>query len=134
METLKLVAEEIDPVGSKRTRLAAMVLYKNKPISIGVNQLKTDPFALEFSKNDDAIFIHAEASAIKQARKKLNKTKFRKSTLLVIRIKMDGSFGLAKPCCGCISCIKEHNIGTVVYSTEPEMGKVSYTIEEMKYR
>jgi len=126
---LKTVAEDMAPVSN--ARLAAMVVYKNKIISVGVNQKKTHPFAAKYSKNPDAIYLHAETSAILAAKKKLTEIELSKSTLIVCRVKYDKQFntlfGLAKPCSGCEKCIDDHGIKTIIYTNDCEHGKLKYT-------
>lgn len=128
---LKLIAEDVEPVS--KARLAAMILYKGKAVSIGFNQLKSHPFAAKYSKNPDAIYLHAEVDAINKAKRKLSETELRKSTLIVVRVKTDTddntTFGIAKPCSGCAKCISDHNIKTLVYTETTEFGKLKYVTE-----
>ena len=98
-------------------------------ISLGFNQKKTDPFQKEFSHHPEAINMHAEVHAIKQAKKKLSPAMLAKCTIYVARSMINQtqkkggkpvqhfSFGLAKPCEGCTRCIKKHGIKKVVYTT-----------------
>ena len=111
---LKTIAENVDPVS--RMRLAAAVLYKNRIVSIGTNQYKTHPMMKRFCKNPEAIFLHAEVDAIYKASKILTEKEFKKSKLVVVRVKRDGSYGLAKPCDGCQECIDYYNIKKVEYT------------------
>ena len=84
--------------------------------------MKSHPFQKKYSKNSDAIFFHAETSAIYIADKKLNFNKFESSTLYIYRSKYYSSdkerfiSGLAAPCEGCLKCIKDYKIGKVIYS------------------
>lgn len=112
---LKALAEDVEPVS--RVRLVAAVLYKNKIISIGKNQYKTHPVMKKFGRNSEAIYLHAEIDAINKAAKLLSEKQFKKSHLYVVRVKKDGSLGLAKPCNGCQKCIDHYNINTVEYTS-----------------
>lgn len=129
LNILKSIAEDVEPVSN--ARLAAMVVYKGKPMSFGVNIKKTHPFAAKYSKNPDAIYLHAEASAILAAKKRLTDVEMRKSTLIVCRIKYepDGTplFAIARPCSGCAKCIEEHGIKTLIYTEDSSRGKMKYT-------
>lgn len=132
--TLKTIAEDLEPCGN--ARLAAMILFKNKMVSIGVNQYKTHPFAAKYSKNPDAIYLHAEAAAILSAKKKLTDQQLKKSTLIICRVKniLQGRkyvqmYGTAKPCPGCEQCIKEHGIQKLIYTIECTTDKLKYMTE-----
>jgi len=126
---LKTIAEDVEPVSN--ARLAAMVVYKNKMISIGINQKKSHPFAAKYSKNPDAIYLHAEASAILAAKKRLSETEMKKATLIICRVKYDKkknvSFGIAKPCSGCQKCIEDHGIKNVIYTENCDAERLKYT-------
>jgi deoxycytidylate deaminase len=129
IEILKPIAEDMEPVSN--ARLSAMIVYKNRIISIGVNQKKTHPFAAKYSKNPDAIYLHAEAAAILSAKKKLTDAELKKSTLIICRVKYDRKFntifGIAKPCSGCEKCIEYYGIKTVIYTEDSDVGKMKYT-------
>lgn len=129
---LGTIAEDMVPVSN--ARMAAAVYYKNKLISVGTNQYKTHPFALEYAKNPEARFLHAEADVILKARKRLSERELSKSSLFVVRIKNnqkgDVLFGLAKPCSGCLSCIQDHRIKRVIYTTNSNVNCMSYVTEE----
>jgi cytidine deaminase len=111
---LRAIAQEVEPVS--RMRLAAAILYKNKIVSIGTNKYKTHPVMKKFCKNPDAIFLHAEVDAIHKATKLLTLKQLEKATLVVVRVKQDGSSGLAKPCAGCQDCIDHYKLKEVVYT------------------
>lgn len=116
-----IAASNPNPVRS--FKLAASVLYKRMPVSVGVNSYKTDPFMLNYGRNEHAIYLHAEVSAIKNALKILHVDDLSSCILLVARVKKSGnntsySSALAKPCDGCIRCISEFGIREVWYTTE----------------
>ena len=103
-------------------KLAASVLYRRMPISVGVNSYKTDPFMLNYGKNEHSIYLHAEVSAIKTALRILNVDDLSSCTLVVARVKRKGPqeeyvSALAKPCSGCLRCIAEFGIKNVWYTT-----------------
>jgi len=128
INTLLRVAEAIEePV--RCFRLAAGIIYKNTIVGIGVNQYKTDPFQAKYGSNDKAIYLHAEIAAIKNSLRQMDVDDFRKSTLIVVRVKrkhLTGPFipAISKPCKGCQRCIAEFDIRNVIYTGED--GNVHY--------
>lgn len=99
------------------TRLAACIVYKGDIVSLGWNQKKTHPFQLQYAKNNQAIYLHAEIDCIKNSIKTLSLDELRKSSLFVLRAKADLSPGLAMPCEGCMRCIANFNIKECYYTT-----------------
>lgn len=111
-------------------RIAAGVVFKNNFVSIGFCQRKTDPMQKQFAINEHCIYMHAEIHAIKQAKKILTPSQFKKSSIFVARskiitnqisnkrIKKSWAFGLAKPCEGCQSCIDTYGLHRSVYTTD----------------
>lgn len=117
IKTLTRIAEDVAPVSN--ARIAAAIVYKGDIISIGVNSYKTDPLQAKYSKNEHAIYLHAEIAAIKKAKKILTNDQLRKSELFIVRRKTNnGVFcdGLAKPCSGCQRAIETYGISKVHYS------------------
>ena len=99
-------------------KLAAGVVHKGNLVATGVNSYKSSPFAARFSKNPDAIFLHAETDAIKNALKVLTLKELSRSSLYVVRVKKDGSYGNSCPCIGCARAIAEFGIRSVTYYQE----------------
>ena len=106
--------------------IASALVYRNKIISYGTNQMKTHPYQYRYGKNDQCVYWHAETLAIYNADKKAYFDKFEKSFLYVARVKYNGSeknnfvSGLAKPCSGCMRCIKEYGIKGIIYTLDYE--------------
>jgi len=100
--------------------LASCIVKGTKIISFGQNQQKSHPLQSKFSKNPEAIYLHAEIDAIKNALKEIDSSLLEKSTLYVARTKKDGSEGISKPCKGCRRAIEAFGISRVVYTTEEE--------------
>jgi deoxycytidylate deaminase len=104
-------------------RIAAAIVYKNKIISKGYNEMKSSPFQKRYSSNEEAIYLHAETSAIQRSIK-LGFDKFQKSILYVVRVKWDSPqknhiiYGNCCPCDGCMKGIKRFNIGKVIYTLD----------------
>lgn len=133
---LSKVAADIETPVRPNARMASCVVYKNDVIAFGVNEMKTHPFQAKFGKNSEAVFLHAETSAIKNALKYVSVETLEKCTLYVCRIKhFDFTkkkliFGTAKPCCGCLRCINTFNLKKVVYSLDNQ----SYHLLERKMK
>lgn len=131
IKLLSVVAEDVIPVG--HARLAAALFYRSKVVAIGYNQYKSHPFAAKYSKNPDAIYLHAEADAINKAKKKLTEQELKKCTLIVTRVKQNVhkklEIGIAKPCSGCQQCIEDHGIKTVIYTEDSSFKKIKFTTE-----
>jgi tRNA(Arg) A34 adenosine deaminase TadA len=112
-----------------RFRTGAIIAVGNHIISEGRNTLKSHPFAKAFSKNSEAIYLHAEHEAILKASRKLGKRDWHKARLYVARTTKSNQFGLAKPCNGCACAIDHFKIGLVVYSLDAgeHLNYVSYS-------
>jgi tRNA(Arg) A34 adenosine deaminase TadA len=115
---LKKISQDIECVGNQT--LAACVVKRNKIISFGHNKKKTHPLQNKFNKHPQAIYLHAEIDAIKNALKRLSVEDLIGSTLYIVRTKKDGSEGLAKPCYGCMQAIESFGIAKIVYTTNLE--------------
>ena len=97
-------------------RLAAAVVYKNRIVSYGVNSYKSSPFQKKYSKNEYAIFLHAEIAAITNALRHLTHAQLSRSKMIICRINHAG-LAMSKPCSGCQRALAEVGINTVYYST-----------------
>jgi deoxycytidylate deaminase len=79
-----------------------------------------------YGKNAEAVYLHAETSAISNSLNHMGKTELEKSTIYVYRVKrpVDNvkiwSSGLSKPCEGCMRAITDFKIKRIVYSTDEE--------------
>jgi tRNA(Arg) A34 adenosine deaminase TadA len=122
LNTLSKIASDLSPV--KSARIAACVVLQNDIVSFGVNEMKSHPFQARYGKNRDAVFLHAETSAIKNALKYISITDLTRCTLYICRVKYtDASktkfmFGTAKPCPGCFRCINTFDISRVYYTLD----------------
>jgi len=121
LDTLSTLAKGVDDSSAK---IAAAIVYKNRTIALGVNQMKSHPFQAKYGKNGDSIFMHAEISVIKDALKILSFSEMNDATLVVCRIKRpsaqskDFVYGMAKPCPGCTRAIVDFGIKKVIYTTD----------------
>lgn len=125
------VAKAIEPVAN--CRLAACLVYRNEIISVGVNRKKTHPFMLRFSRHEDAIYLHAETDAIKNALKEYDEDFVSRCKLYVLRVKKPQEYskhfvtGMAKPCAGCQRALATFNIRECYYSLDSEsVGEITY--------
>jgi deoxycytidylate deaminase len=100
----------------KKYNLVAFLLdKKGEVLSVGVNKHKTHPYQAECAAragDDERVFLHAEVDAI---------IKYRGEeipySILVLRLKKDGTLGLARPCDVCQIAIQEAGIQIIQYST-----------------
>lgn len=102
-----------------RIKLAAGVVYKNRLVAVGINSYKSHPLMTKFGKNPEAIYLHAEVDAIKNALRVLSLQELEKSDILVVRVKKDGhdyKTCLAKPCEGCARAIEAFNLRNLYYT------------------
>ena len=122
INVLSKIAADISPI--KSARLSACVVYRNDIISFGVNERKSHPFQAKYGKNGDAVFLHAETSAIKNALKYISVDELTKCSLYICRVKFHDCtkekliFGTAKPCPGCFRCIHTFNLKNVYYTLD----------------
>jgi len=116
--------QAIDVKAVKSSRIAAAISIRNDIISLGHCQKRTHPFQARYSKNPEAIYLHAETAAISNALNHVHKNDLARATLYIRRVKKldkdaeDYVDGLAKPCPGCMRAILTFGLKKVVYSTE----------------
>ena len=121
LETLTKVAAA-NP--HQQEKFAAAVVYRNRIVSVGMNSMKSHPMAAKYSKNEHAIFLHAEVAAIKNALREIDVDDFSKCDIYITRVKKDGPFtkkyiwGLAKPCPGCERAIAEFGLKKTIYTCD----------------
>lgn len=105
-----------------RSKHSALILYKNEIISVGFNRIKSHPFQKKYAKANEAIFLHAEISAIKQSLRRISLKELSKSTMYVARIRLNNEnkphFMYSKPCDGCMRAISEFDIRKVFYTED----------------
>lgn len=120
LQYLRTIAEDVPPVNS--ARIAAAIVYKKDIVGVGVCSRRSDPLQKRYGKVPEAIYLHAEISAIKNSIKRMQGMTFlRNSTLYIARRKIvDGAFvdGLACPCVGCKRAILSFEIPNVVWTDE----------------
>lgn len=119
VNTLVSVAKGVDPIG--RSRHAAAVVRGNRIISLGYNRDITSPFQKLFGKNEDAVFVHAEIDAIKQALRNVTDQSYLTADLkgydlYVVRLMANDSLGSSKPCLGCQKAIVHFGFSNIYWS------------------
>ena len=101
----------------ERIKIGAVIVKKNKLISIGVNSKKTHPIQKRY--NDATLdyyktpCVHAEIAAIINARDE----DLRGATIYVYRDDRRGAIAEAKPCLSCSAAIRDAGISTCFYSS-----------------
>jgi tRNA(Arg) A34 adenosine deaminase TadA len=92
-------------------QLCALVVKRNRVLSIGYNSRKTSPLMRTAMQ-----MLHAECEAM--ARCYANS--LQGSEIIVARIKNSGRPGLAKPCGFCENAMRDRGIRRVYYTTNSE--------------
>lgn len=109
---------------NNQEKFAAAVVYRNRIISIGMNSMKSHPLQAKYSKNEHAIFLHAEVAAIKNALREMDVDDLSKCDLYITRVKKEKPFsnkfvwGLSKPCAGCARAIAEFGLKRTIYTRD----------------
>jgi deoxycytidylate deaminase len=115
---LKHLATIADDASSfDKNRHAAAIYIGTELVAIGVNQMKSHPLQKRFGKNEDAIFLHAEMSALVNALKRVSVEQLKKATLYVARSR-HGVIRMSKPCLGCQSAIIHFGIQNVFWTED----------------
>lgn len=123
IDVLRIMAQDVAPV--RGAKLASAIMHKNQIVSFGINQTRSHPMQARFSKNADAIFLHAEIDSIKNALYNNTPDFLARTTMFVYRIKRREAGrhaswcqGNASPCVGCSRAIATFGIRRVISSTD----------------
>ena len=116
----------VDNPGTRgRFKLAAGIVYKKHLIATGVNSYKSHPLMTQFGKNSDAICIHAEIDAIKNALRLVTQDQLARCDMYILRVKRSGESknsplvrAIARPCEGCQRAIVHFGIRNVYYTVD----------------
>lgn len=104
--------------------VVASIYISNRLVSYGFNSRKTHPLQYKFSKNSQAICIHAEIDAIRNALRIVPEPILSSATMYIARAKSPAPrkpkslMGLAKPCSGCARAIAAFGIRNVYYTED----------------
>lgn len=107
------LAKSSDFVG--KSKHASCVVYKNRIIGYGTNQLKSHPIMLDFFP-EEKIFLHAEISSIIHSINNCGIEILKKSDLYVIRLGRKDKILNSDPCEGCMRAIKFYDLKKVIHS------------------
>lgn len=107
---------------NNKNKTGAVIVYRNRIISIGSNSKKTHPLARTYSKHPEAIYLHAEIDAIIKIK---DSSILKDSSIYIARKKNNGFCGLSKPCNGCMAAISHFDIAHVNYTIDSDVG-ISY--------
>lgn len=117
MNRASMMRAAIETIASKvektRQNHVAFLFRKSKLVTIGCNKPRTHPATKKYHY-EPKVHICAELDACLKA----GDVDFTLYTMLVIRIKKDGSLGMSKPCPGCQHLLKSLGIKSVMYSDE----------------
>ena len=87
--------------------------------------MKSHPFQAQFSKNEEAIYWHAETNAVYNALRVCDVDDLKRMTLYVARTRHpeDGGrnqwiWGNSRPCEGCMSCLDKFKIKQTIYTLD----------------
>ena len=98
------------------SRHAAAITHKKRVVSTGINRKKTHPLMLEYGRNDESIYLHAEIDAIVKAINMHGVEFLKDCSLYVLRISRAEEIMPSKPCKGCQKAIKAFGIKNVYYT------------------
>ena len=87
----------------------AVIIYRGKIIGRGFNTYNN-------TNCNEKDSLHAEISAINNARKKIHISELKKCELVIIRVNKSGDCLNSMPCCNCQRTISSYNIKKVFHS------------------
>jgi len=105
MSRLYDMAERVAELSECRYKFGAVIAAQSKPLSFGVNTIKTHPMNTTYG--DHCISIHAEMSAVLRS-----KTDLKGATIYVARNSINKN---SRPCVTCRAHLKEAGIRYMVY-------------------
>lgn len=125
-----------------KQKLGAVIVYKNKVLSVGWNTSKTIPMQRKFNKYrnfdpETAVnSAHAEMIALDRLLKQYDNVDFSRCSIFVWRNYKDGSPALARPCPACEHALREIGITDVYYTGRNSFIHEKYlekTTEDLNY-
>ena len=109
-----------------RSKHAAGLVYRGRLLAVGFNRPKTHPKAAQYSKHEEAIYLHAELDCLLRGVQRYGLQKVSRCTMFVARVLQNGSLGSSCPCEGCERALRTFNVKKVWYTTERGWNEVSY--------
>lgn len=102
--------------------LCALIVKGGNILSIGFNKKSTNGFVEHFAdvargQRDYCLSTHAEMDAVLSARAKID---LRGTKIYVVRIKVSGGLGMAKPCEICEHVLYNYGIRRAYYSIDDD--------------
>jgi tRNA(Arg) A34 adenosine deaminase TadA len=113
-EAIRLALEEASQ-SEHRTRHGSVLFKNGKIIQSGRNQF-CGLERLKHFKNNRILSIHAEMNVIAGLPRSVTKG----ATIVIVRIKRDGTIANSKPCNICMSLIKSSGIKRVIWTDGPD--------------
>lgn len=109
----------------EKHRIGSVLVKGNDILAVGFNTLKSHPVQMRYNayrnmkgKAFNNHSLHSEIACILKVK---NKTKLKGAILYSIRIRRNGTVGIAKPCPACYNFIKDETpICDVYYSAESD--------------
>lgn len=106
----------------KNIKFVSFLIYKGKIVSFGVNSNKTSPLQNFYRKRTELAtipnFIDKEHSEINLLRRNyFGDFDIKKVEIVIISKKQDGNCRLARPCCTCMTALKDYGIRKIWYTT-----------------
>ena len=113
----------------KRIKIGAVVVKKNKIISVGVNSYKTHPIQKKYNRfrfdiEDTNHTLHAEIQALVNIP---YGTELNDLTIYIYRESRKGRLAKSRPCPSCMKLIKDIGIKKICYTTDE-----GYAIEYLR--
>lgn len=113
-ETLK---QKVSPLKSPiRSKHIAGIWLDGHLVVTGVNSKKSHPLQARFASKYEKIYLHAEIDALRKFLRLYSIHLLSRATLVVIRVRADGTFGGSRPCSGCMRAIVSFGVGECYWS------------------
>ena len=113
----KSFAETYNYDSSLEYLLCALIVKGGRVLSVGYNHRGLTALQNVHRVGRKAETVHAEVHAVLQKRDKI---RFEGSKIFVVRLRADGSLGLARPCPTCQAVLKAYGIKKAYYSISNE--------------
>lgn len=114
-----------------QSKHAAALFNGRELIALGHNSKKTHPLQQKYSKNAEAIHLHAEIDVIVRALRYLNVDDLVDTDLYIGRVRWNSRrqfkmWGNSAPCAGCVAAIEAFGIRHVHYTITSPQDAVEY--------
>lgn len=113
LHSLRLAAASVKGVRSSR-HSALIVDDKGRVVSIGVNKYKTHPIMLQYQRNEESIYLHAEMDAIVKGMR--TRDSFEGCKMYILRLNKKNEICCSKPCSGCEKALKAFGFKEVYWT------------------